>query len=141
MAEASVTSTLMRRELQLGTSAAGITGVLRHVDDGDRAADLRRHVRAGAKPVGVAVSPDNRFVYVTNGHGNSVAFVDAQSLNVVATVPVGRRPWGIAITPDGRKRYTANGLSGDSSGIDIERRRVSATIPTGAGAWGVVIGR
>ena len=93
-----------------------------------------------AKPVGVAVSPDGRRVYVANGHGNSVAVIDAVKGKVVATIPVGKRPWGIAVTRDGRRVYTANGLSNDVSVIDPATNRVLATIKVGEGAWGVVIG-
>jgi YVTN family beta-propeller protein len=50
-----------------------------------------------AKPVGVVVSPDNRFIYVANGHGNSVAFIDADSAEgrghrARRPTPVGDRP-------------------------------------------------
>ena len=89
----------------------------------------------------VAVAPDNRTIFVANGHGDSVAFIDADSLKVVATVPTGRRPWGIAVTPDGRKLHTANGLSGDVTVIDVVSRKPIGTVKTGEGAWGVVIVR
>ena len=109
--------------------------------------DVTRHLALrtillprGAKPVGVVVSPDGGRVYVANGHGNSVAVIDAASYKVVANVPVGKRPWGIAITPDGKRIYTANGLSGDISVIDAATLKVVATVPAGAGVWGVAIG-
>ena len=70
------------------------------------------------KPVGVVVSPDNRWVYVANGHGNSLTIIDAATRQIVGTVPTGRRPWGVAVTADGRKVYTANGVSGDVTVID-----------------------
>ena len=80
-------------------------------------------------------------MYVSTGHGNSVMFVDALTMQVVGTVAVGKRPWGIAMTSDGRVLVTANGLSKDASVIDVAARKVVATIPTGDGAWGVAIPR
>ena len=109
--------------------------------------DVTRHSAAatiaitdsGAKPVGIALSPDARIAYVATGRGNTVAVVDLATRRQVASIPVGQRPWGIAITPDGKTLYTANGLSGDVSVIDTGTRRVVATIKAGAGAWGVAI--
>jgi PQQ-dependent catabolism-associated beta-propeller protein len=96
---------------------------------------------SGAKPVGVALSPDERLAYVATGRANSVAVVDLAARRQVASIPVGRRPWGIAISGDGRTVYTANGLSGDVSVIDTGTRQVVATIKAGAGPWGVVVTR
>jgi YVTN family beta-propeller protein len=96
---------------------------------------------SGAKPVGVALSPDGRWAYVATGRGNSVAVVDLGAQQQVASIPVGKRPWGIVITPDGATLYTANGLSGDVSEIDTQTRRVVATLKAGAGPWGVALTR
>jgi YVTN family beta-propeller protein len=96
---------------------------------------------AGSSPVGVAVSPDGRRVYVATGHGNSVVVIDAGRFVVSATIPVGQRPWGIAVTPDGSRLYSANGLSGDISVIDTSSNRVVATVEAGDGPWGVAVGR
>ncbi|MFY9824445.1 MAG: hypothetical protein WAM82_23920 [Thermoanaerobaculia bacterium] len=46
---------------------------------------------ARSKPVGVAVSPDGRRVYVANGHANSVSVIDAATGTLTATIPVGKR--------------------------------------------------
>ncbi|MFP5285966.1 MAG: hypothetical protein ACLGI9_09540, partial [Thermoanaerobaculia bacterium] len=81
-----------------------------------------------------------RRVYVANGHGNSVAVIDAAARKVVRTIPVGQRPWGIAVSRDGKRVYTANGLSNDVSVIDTATGRVVATIKVGEGAWGISIG-
>ena len=66
-----------------------------------------------AKPVDVAVAPHNKTIFVANGHGNSVAFIDA----------------------------AANEPSGDVTVIDVASRKPIGTVKTGEGAWGVVIGR
>jgi YVTN family beta-propeller protein len=63
----------------------------------------------GAKPMGVALSPDGKRLYVANGRAGTVSLVDLGTDSVVASTKVGTRPWGIALTPDGRKLYAANG--------------------------------
>jgi YVTN family beta-propeller protein len=96
---------------------------------------------ASAKPVGIVVSPDSRWVYVATGGNNAVAVIDAKSARVLTSIPVGRRPWGIAMSPDGTRLYTANGLSNDVSVIDVASRKVVATIPAGERPWGIAIRR
>jgi YVTN family beta-propeller protein len=60
-------------------------------------------VADGNNPWNVAITPDGRFAYVTNGFSNTVSVIDtATALTdpahaVTTTVPVGPRPFGIAI--------------------------------------------
>jgi len=91
------------------------------------------------KPVGVVVSPDGKKVFVANGRGNSVSVIDAETYQILTTIPVGNRVWGLGITTDGKKIYAANGLSNDVSVIDTELNRVVKTIASGDGPWGVGI--
>jgi YVTN family beta-propeller protein len=41
------------------------------------------------------VSPDGKRLFTANGPSNDVSVVDAESFEVVATVPAGTRPWGV----------------------------------------------
>jgi YVTN family beta-propeller protein len=96
----------------------------------------------GAKPMGLALAPDGRTLWVANGRGASVTGVDLATLRPVATYATGgARPWGIAITPDGRKLYTANGGSDDVSVIDAATGRLLKRIPAGSKPWGLAMGR
>jgi YVTN family beta-propeller protein len=108
--------------------------------------DARRHrlldtipLPRGSAPVGVAVSPDGRLVYVANGRADSVSVIDVRARAVAASIPVGRRPWGVALTRDGRRLYVANGRSNSVSIIDTATKRVVAAVPVGAGPWGIAI--
>ncbi len=47
------------------------------------------------------VTPDGKYVYVTNGN-NTVAVMDTASKTIVKTIPVGTAPSGVAVTPDGK---------------------------------------
>ena len=108
--------------------------------------DAKKHrvlkrVRLGKadKPVGMALSPDEKHLYVATGRGNGVAVVDTAALRVVGNVPTGVRVWGIALTRDGKKLYAANSLSNSISVIDTATLRVVKTIKTGDGPWALAI--
>ena len=58
-------------------------------------------------PTGVAVTPNGRSVYVTDGN-TSVWVVDTGSNSVIAKIPAGSEPDGIAITPDGKSAYVTS---------------------------------
>ena len=94
---------------------------------------------AGMRPMGTAMSPDGKTLYVTTGRSKLVLFVDTASNKVVGTVEAGPRPWGIAVSSDGKTLYTANGSSNDVSIIDVATKAVTKKIPAGTGPWGVVI--
>ncbi|MBI4467699.1 MAG: YncE family protein [Acidobacteria bacterium] len=54
-------------------------------------------IKAGEAPHGVVVSPDGKFVYVTNLVGGDVSVIDTATDEEVARVPVGTDPNGISI--------------------------------------------
>jgi len=62
----------------------------------------------GAGGVSLALSPDEREVYVGLVSGGSVAVLDRHSLKVRATLPTGGRPRGMAFDPSGRVVVIAN---------------------------------
>ncbi len=97
----------------------------------------------GARPMGLAVSPDGARLFVATGRGGTVVAVDTRTHQPIGTVKVGTRPWGIALTRDGRKLYVANGPSHDVSVVDVAdpaAMRVVRTLPVGQLSWGVAIG-
>ncbi|WP_417896983.1 hypothetical protein [Bacillus toyonensis] len=50
-------------------------------------------------PIGVAITPNGQFAYVTNSISDNVSVINIATNTVVATIPVGGFPWGIAILP------------------------------------------
>lgn len=90
-------------------------------------------------PVGIALSPDGKTMYLALGRANHVAFVDAKTKDVEAYVLVGKRAWGVAPSPDGKLLYVANGLSDDLSIVDVAAQKAVRTIPTGRVPHTVVI--
>ena len=66
-----------------------------------------QRVPVGREPEGVAVTPDGRWVLVTNESDDSVSIIDAGTLKIVKSVQVGKRPRDVAFTPDGRTAYVS----------------------------------
>jgi len=88
-------------------------------------------VQVGDGPMGVAVSPDDRKVYVGNTGSDTVSVIDTTTNTVVSTIPTGRGPTGVALTPDGSKVYVANDGANTASMINAATNTVTATIPVG----------
>ena len=91
------------------------------------------------RPTGMALSPDEKTLYLANGRANEVAIIDLESHTTTATIPVGERPWGVALSQDGRTLYTANGRSGSISVIDTATRRVTSTLTVGGRPYTVLL--
>ncbi|NBO65208.1 MAG: hypothetical protein EBU88_10275 [Acidobacteria bacterium] len=94
------------------------------------------------KPMGLALSPDYRHLYVSTGRGRRVFIVDTETNLPIASFEVGTRPWGIGLSPDGKRLFTANGPSNDVSVIDLTTQSLVKKIPVNGSPWGIqVIGR
>ena len=78
---------------------------------------------------GVALNPDGKTGYISDGAGNAVVVFDRGSLAVKATVPAGTNPDGIAFEPVTRTVWAFNGRSKDVSVMDATTNQIVATIP------------
>ena len=98
-------------------------------------------LRPQARPMGVVFDAVRRRLYVTTGHGGTVAVVEQQGdgAKLLKEIPVGARPWGIALSHDGRRLYTANGSSNDVTIVDTSSLSVLKKVPVGKGPWGVTV--
>jgi DNA-binding beta-propeller fold protein YncE len=67
----------------------------------------------GSIPNSLALSPDERVLYVTNGGTNSVAVIDLSPTKseVVGLLPTGFYPTAVSVSGDGRTLYVVNGKS------------------------------
>src|SRR4029453_4857424 len=88
-------------------------------------------IAVGIEPRGVAVSPDDRLAYVTNGVSGTVSIVNLGQRRVVKTIPVGTEPRGCALTADGSLLYVANHTEGTISIIDTASRAVVGAVSVG----------
>jgi YVTN family beta-propeller protein len=117
-------------------------------------------VNVGKSPHNVQVSPDGKFVWVTNNgepdakdapanHGmakgehaamtkvGAVWLIDTVNDAVVAKIPVGLHPAHVVLSPDGRFAYITNGGDNSVTVIDTAARSVVATIAVGKFPHGV----
>jgi len=101
------------------------------------------NVAVGSRPVGVAVTPNGAFAYVSDsalfGGLSGISVINTRTNTVVATVPVGLDPQGLAFVPGGAFAYVANQLSNTVSVIKTATNTVVATVPVGIGPVGVAI--
>lgn len=92
----------------------------------------------GPRPMGAALSRDDKWLYVTTGRGGSVAVIDVAAKKQVRSIDgVGNRPWGIALSRDGTRVYTANGTSNDFSIVNVATGNVEKRIQLGGLPWGI----
>ena len=120
-------------------------------------------IRVGQGPHNVQVSPDGKWVWVTNNgdpakasetmptekmpkaeHGamvgaGAVWVIDAATDAVVAKVPVGKHPAHVVVASDGRAAYITNGGDNTISVVDTASQRVIGVIPVGASPHGLRI--
>ena len=84
-------------------------------------------IPVGDEPEGVALSPDERFLYVTVEGENKLAVIDVATRRVIAKVAVGQRPRSIAFSPDGTRAYVTDELQGAVTEMDGRTHQVLRT--------------
>jgi YVTN family beta-propeller protein len=70
--------------------------------------DPRLGALRGTIPFGLALSPDQKQLFVAEAGINAVAVIDAESLTVKGHIPVGWFPSKLAVSPDGKQLIVAN---------------------------------
>jgi YVTN family beta-propeller protein len=88
-------------------------------------------ITVGSNPTGIAVTPNNAFIYVTNNGGTTVSVIPNTfpTFSPVTPVTVGSRPYSVAITPNGLFAYVVNQGSNSVSVINTTTQFVVATVP------------
>ena len=121
------------------------------------------NIPVGKGPHNVQVSPDGKWVWVTNNGdaakaaetmsskempkaehramaaAGAVWAVDTATGSVVAKVPVGKHPAHVVVAGDGRTAYITNGGDNTVSVVDTAAQRVIGVIPVGAAPHGLRI--
>ncbi len=86
--------------------------------------DQRLQAFRGIIPFGLALSPDQKRLYVAESGINAVGVVDVASLKLVGHIPAGWFPSKLQVTPDGKKLVVANAKgwgSGPNGGFTFTR--------------------
>lgn len=96
----------------------------------------------GTGPIGIAATPDGRYVYVanyTNGLAGTVAVIRTSDDTISDRITVGRGPWGVAVGAKGTYAYVTNSdnLSNSVSLIRTSDNTVVGTLAVGSLPQGV----
>jgi YVTN family beta-propeller protein len=106
---------------------------------------VTRTITVGKEPQGVAVSPDNRTVYVANQGSRTLSIVDAVKRRVSRTVRLKATPRYVAVSGDGAQVYVST-YEKDFSGsgvavIDVRAGKVVQTVPTGPQPFALAVAK
>jgi YVTN family beta-propeller protein len=84
-------------------------------------ADLKidKVIRVGEVPKYLAVTPDQKYLLVTNWCSYSLSVVDVHTSKVVKSMHLGPYPRGIAVSPDSKKAYVAVMGTYDIAEVDL----------------------
>jgi DNA-binding beta-propeller fold protein YncE len=78
---------------------------------------------------GIALDPDGRFGYITDGDGNAVIVFDRSTLATVDAIPGGNGPDGIVFEPVTHTVWAFDGHGHAATVIDAATHKVVATVP------------
>jgi YVTN family beta-propeller protein len=94
----------------------------------------------GARPTGIAITPDGKRAYVANNGTDDVAVVDTATNQVVGRIGVGDGPREVAISPDGATAYVTDNVGSTVSAIDTRANQVvGPAIPRSISPFGIAI--
>ena len=93
---------------------------------------------SGRQPHHVAITPDERQVWITNHGSEDISVIDAAARRELTRITVGQAPHHVAFSQDGRWAYVANSGSNDVSVVDVAARREVGRLPAGAHPHGIV---
>jgi YVTN family beta-propeller protein len=92
----------------------------------------------GSVPKVVEVTPDNKYILVTNWCSYTLNVISIESQRVVKTINIGRYPRGIAVSKDSKKAYVAEMGGNRIHVINLEDFSVSY-IPIGSNPRAIVL--
>lgn len=78
---------------------------------------------------GIALNPDGKTGYISDGAGNSIVVFDRATLSITATVSAGTNPDGITFEPTTKTVWAFNGRSKNVSVLDTLSNSIIATVP------------
>jgi YVTN family beta-propeller protein len=96
-------------------------------------------VAVDSYPIGVAVNPVTKNVYVTNEFSNTVSVIDGITQRVIDTITVGSFPYGVAVNPFNDRIYVTNRGSNTVTVIDSPTNTKLSDIPVGNSPVGIAV--
>ena len=90
-----------------------------------------KEIPVGRSPIRLAMTPDGRKAYVSNGGDFTLSVIDTTNQVVTSTITVGRSPQELAVTPDGGRLFVVHKASGDISVVDTSTDTVITDVAIG----------
>lgn len=101
---------------------------------------IRQSIALTDASVGLALTPDGRFLYVsTRGTGYNLQVISTADQTVAARTNAGTAPGSIAMDPAGTYAYVANHDSNDVTLVHVPTHHAVLTIPIGMSAMDVKV--
>ncbi len=92
-------------------------------------------------PFNLAVSSDNKYIYVVAQDAGELMVVDNGSEKVINRIKTGNHPHSIAISGDNSTAYVSNQWSDNISVVNLITGTVTDTLPTGNGPSGIALSK
>lgn len=99
-------------------------------------------VGVGAKPAGVAATPDGEAIYVSNPDDKSVSIIRRQPDGAFlrdGDIRIGEGPLGLALDPKGEKLFVADWYTNEVFVVDTTSKRVTDRIKLGRSPSGMAV--
>jgi len=103
------------------------------------AGKLLKTVDIGQRPRGIALSPDNKFLYVATSDDDTVKIIDAETYAEVGQLPSGEDPETFALNPAGDRLYVSNEDDNLVTVFDVTHNREIARINVGVEPEGIAV--
>lgn len=96
-------------------------------------------VQVGRGPQGIALTPDDQYLYVANIGENQVSVIETETNTIESEIAVGIDPVNVLPAPSGQYVYVSNWGSDNISILDHSSRTVVSTLEAGDGPSGMAI--
>jgi YVTN family beta-propeller protein len=100
--------------------------------------DVLRAISTAAKPYGVAFDRQGARIFVAAAAAKKLQVYSADSMQLLAEVPVGQRCWHFTFTPDDSKLLVACGRSNNVYVIDAKSYKPITVIGGFKTPWGII---
>jgi YVTN family beta-propeller protein len=91
-----------------------------------------KKISVGGRPMAGAITPDGRFLYISNFVLQGVQKIDLRSDSVVGMIPNVKNPRGIALSADGRTAYVPDVINSRLSIVDLTTSTVLKSVGVGS---------
>lgn len=106
----------------------------------DRKTGQVKSLATGEGAEGIDISPDGKFVWITNRGANTISVLDTATETLVATLKAGgKMPIRVKFTPDGTEVLVSNARSNSVAVFDAARGEEIAKVDTGSEPIGILI--